>query len=407
MDNSLIRYLDQLTFDYTQLCQRDDKSVYGIASGKQCRKGKPISFNPNDLKLGAKPGLKQVRVKDKDKVKNIVAKAKAIGLNNKEIRQIKEEVKQELNAKRVKGKEALKLFAKKANQLAKEKRANTTKLDRSNLQLSEDPNTKFMIPNSPKGYDIEKDISKPGVTLGAGAMGKVNISNGPPPGIIKQGKIGQYEAEALARLQGTGVAPDFHGIKFTPPYNPLLVGFDYGGHVREQEGYLAMSKIEGKSIANSDLGSKSISERDAIERSLYQARKIIHQNGIAHNDMHSRNVYVKPDGTIGVIDFGLAQVGYKFALIEAMGSIGGGDWQFDKYYGWQNNLFITKSPSRTRFEDNRLKAKQYLESIGANWHYYNIPKGIRTPQSKVDASPLANLTDDQIKKTLDILYEGF
>ena len=148
----LIDYLDQLTFDYTQLCQRDNGSVYGIASGKQCRKGKPISFNPNDLKLGVKPGLKQVRVKDKDKVKNIVAKAKAIGLNNKEIRQIKEEVKQELNAKRVKGKEALKLFAKKANKLAKEKKANTTKPIKPDTPKPKPKSdtTKPVKPNTPK-----------------------------------------------------------------------------------------------------------------------------------------------------------------------------------------------------------------------------------------------------------------
>ena len=152
--SNITKSISQLIYDYTQLCQRDDKSIYGIASGKQCRKGKPISFNPNDLKLGVKPGLKQVRVKDKDKVKNIVAKAKAIGLNNKEIRQIKEEVKQELNAKRVKGKEALKLFAKKANQLAKEKRANTTK------PKPKPGTTKPIKPDTPKSKSKLKPSGK-------------------------------------------------------------------------------------------------------------------------------------------------------------------------------------------------------------------------------------------------------
>ena len=169
MKNSVKEYLDQFTFDYTQLCQRANGTVYGIASGKQCRQGKPISFNPNDLKLGAKPGLKQIRVKNKDKVKNIVAKAKAIGLNNKEIRQIKEEVKQELSAKRVRGKEALKLFAKKANKLAKEKKANTTKSKpkpkpdttkpvKPNTPKPKPDTTKSIKPDTPKS---EPDTTKP------------------------------------------------------------------------------------------------------------------------------------------------------------------------------------------------------------------------------------------------------
>lgn len=124
MTSNICKYLDQLTYDFRQLCQRPDGSIYGIASGKQCLKGKPISYNPNDKKLGVKQGLKQVRATSKDKVRDLVSKAKAIGLTNKEIRSIKEEVKVELNKKRVRGTEALKLFAKKANQLSKDKKKN-------------------------------------------------------------------------------------------------------------------------------------------------------------------------------------------------------------------------------------------------------------------------------------------
>jgi hypothetical protein len=116
---NIVNYLETLVWEYTQLCQRPDGSVYGIASGKQCRKGTPISYNPNLANSGRKKGLKQVEYISKDKVRNLVAKAKAIGLTNKEIRSIKEEVKVELNKKRVRGTEALKLFARKANALAK------------------------------------------------------------------------------------------------------------------------------------------------------------------------------------------------------------------------------------------------------------------------------------------------
>lgn len=111
---TIIDYLDQLSLEYTQLCQRRDGSIYGIESGLQCRKGTPISYNPNLAK--------QVREKEKDRLATIVIKAKAIGLTNKDIKTIGEEVKSELKIKNIRGQDALKLFAKKANQLSKNKR---------------------------------------------------------------------------------------------------------------------------------------------------------------------------------------------------------------------------------------------------------------------------------------------
>jgi hypothetical protein len=157
--NNICQYLDQLTWEFVQLCQRDNGTIYGIASGKQCRKGKPISYNPNDKKLGVKPGLKQIKVTNKDKVKNIVAKAKAIGLTNKEIRSIKEEVKVELNKKKVQGTEALKLFAKKANALAKSKKKdvkNSTNKDSKKLPGKD----KEVKKPSSKGKEVGKPKTK-------------------------------------------------------------------------------------------------------------------------------------------------------------------------------------------------------------------------------------------------------
>jgi len=157
--SNICQYLDQLTWEFVQLCQRNDGTIYGIASGKQCRKGKPVSYNPNDKKLKVKPGLKQVEVTNNDKVKNIVAKAKAIGLSNKEIRQIKDEVKVELNKKKVQGTEAFKLFAKKANALAKSKKKgdkNLTKKDNKKLPGKD----KEVKKPSSKGIEAEKPKTK-------------------------------------------------------------------------------------------------------------------------------------------------------------------------------------------------------------------------------------------------------
>jgi hypothetical protein len=73
-------------------------------------------------------------------------------------------------------------------------------------------------------------------------MGKVWDKKGPPPGILKGGQIGQYEAETIDRLKGTGVAPDFHGVKYSPDVSQT-VPKELGGHVKEAQGKLAMSKM--------------------------------------------------------------------------------------------------------------------------------------------------------------------
>ena len=74
--NSTIDYLDQLYLDYTQLCQRKDGSIYGIASGKMCIKGSPISYNPTNLEHN-KALLKQKIKRVKAIVRSLVSKAKS------------------------------------------------------------------------------------------------------------------------------------------------------------------------------------------------------------------------------------------------------------------------------------------------------------------------------------------
>ncbi len=445
-------YLDQLTLDYAQLCQRVNGSIYGIADGKQCKKGKPVSLSQaalikaqkakkNQPKI--KPGLKRVKVGKKDTTKAVVAKAKAIGLNNNEIRKIKEEVKIELNAKKVKGLDALKLFAKKANKLAKQKKEkelkpspvesvkNPTWLDAllnlmsigsASIEIQPESSlssqkssptsrslgikTRFFSPESPKGYNIQKDIDNPGSLLGGGAMGEVWNKKGPPPGVLKQGKLGQYEAEALGVLKGTGVAPDFHGVKYSSDF-PKTVRSSLGGHVKEVQGDLAMSKMEGKTLSSLGLKNKSSSEKEKVQRSYFATRKTIHQLGVAHNDMHSGNVFVKPDGSAGLVDFGLAQVGFKYALIEAMG-FSYGDWQSNYLHNPWSGVFDKSSKTYKTLLSNRQKALDYMkQNLGLDWDKnYEIPDEIRTPDSIINNSPLANLTDTEIQKILSILYEG-
>jgi hypothetical protein len=43
MNEGICKYLDELIWEYAQLCQRKDGSIYGIASGKQGIKENPLA----------------------------------------------------------------------------------------------------------------------------------------------------------------------------------------------------------------------------------------------------------------------------------------------------------------------------------------------------------------------------
>jgi len=376
----IVDYLDQLTFDYTQLCQRDNGSVYGIASGKQCRKGKPISTNPN---------IRQ-------ETKASFDRARSAGLSNTEIRKVWKDV----SGGKPPTKETLEAFDKRVKDVSK----SVGEAIKSKVELDSDPSTGFLVPRNSKNYDIDKDLPNLGDysrQLGYGEMGAVSTKDGPPPGVIKGGHLGQYEAEALARLSGTGLAPELHGVKFTNQFPPRTKDPGFEGHIENAYGAIAMGKMEGDPLARKIKPNTSVEERDAVQSSLFRSRKALHQEGIAHNDMHGFNTFVKPDGSVGFIDFGLSQVGYRFALIEAMGS----DWQFLRLHSQGPSSLRTDSPDFQKFVSNRSRAIDYMRNeLGVDWGK-NIR--IRTSEESLKSTPLGNLSDSQIKKVIDLLYEGF
>ena len=327
-------YLDQLTWEYTQLCQRNDGSIYGIADGLQCRKGKPIS--------------------------------------SKQLKQ-----------------------------------AITDKLTGTRRKVDEQ--TGFVTSPGLKGYDIEKQIGEiKGYDneVGYGEVAAVFRTSGPPPGVIKRGKIGQHEIESLGILKDTGIVPRIHGHTFSS--EPEVGVTRLGGHVKEAKGYLAMDEIKGKTAEMYLLarGGRTEKEKQDLQTQYFQARKAINQKGVAHNDLHAGNFIVKDDGSIGVIDFGLSQVGYKFALIEAMGLTTGEDTPSATLY--RGNYFSTQNPAFQRISENRMKVVDVLKNrYGIDWdNDENVPKKIRTTENLVNNSPLERLGEDEVKDLIDMLYEG-
>src|SRR5262245_52104467 len=100
--------------------------------------------------------------------------------------------------------------------------------------------------------------------------------------------------------------------------------------------YLVMELVEGATLAERILeGPIPLDEALTVARQIATALEEAHDKGITHRDLKPSNIKIKPDGTVKVLDFGLA----KFA---ETGPLKSGPYGHD---GLQPNL--TLSPTIT------------------------------------------------------------
>ena len=72
---------------------------------------------------------------------------------------------------------------------------------------------------------------------------------------------------------------------------------------------LVMELVEGPTLADRmSTGAIPIEEALPIARQIADALEAAHEQGIVHRDLKPANVKIRPDGTVKVLDFGLARV---------------------------------------------------------------------------------------------------
>ncbi len=107
------------------------------------------------------------------------------------------------------------------------------------------------------------------------------------------GRLAQFEREAklLASLNHPNIA--------------MIFGFEKSDGVR----FIAMELVEGQSLAERIEASGRIEVDEALEiaRRIALALEAAHEAGVIHRDLKPANVQVAPDGTVKVLDFGLAK----------------------------------------------------------------------------------------------------
>ena len=100
----------------------------------------------------------------------------------------------------------------------------------------------------------------------------------------------QREAEVLASLNHPNVA--------------AIYGLEESGGIRA----LVMELVEGQTLADRIAqGPIPVDEALPIAKQIAEALEAAHEQGIIHRDLKPANIKVRPDGTVKVLDFGLAK----------------------------------------------------------------------------------------------------
>jgi serine/threonine protein kinase/Tol biopolymer transport system component len=88
------------------------------------------------------------------------------------------------------------------------------------------------------------------------------------------------------------------------PHIAHIHGLDESGACRA----LVMELVEGEDLAQRLVrGAIPVPEALAIARQIAEALEAAHEQGIVHRDLKPANIKIRPDGTVKVLDFGLAK----------------------------------------------------------------------------------------------------
>ncbi len=144
--------------------------------------------------------------------------------------------------------------------------------------------------------------------IGAGGMGEVYRARDtrlnrdvalkilPDKFAADAGRVSRFrrEAQLLATLNHTNIA-QIHGLEETGPPS-------------EQTTAIVLELVDGPTLADRLVqGALTVDEATAIARQIADALESAHDCGVIHRDLKPANIKVREDGTVKVLDFGLAK----------------------------------------------------------------------------------------------------
>jgi serine/threonine protein kinase len=132
--------------------------------------------------------------------------------------------------------------------------------------------------------------------IGAGGMGEVYHARDP--------RVGRDVAIKVSGEQFTDRFEREVRAVATLNHSNIATLYDVGPNC------LVMELVEGPTLEDRiKQGAIPLEESLDIARQTADALEAAHEKGIVHRDLKPANIKIKPDGTVKVLDFGLAKVG--------------------------------------------------------------------------------------------------
>ena len=140
--------------------------------------------------------------------------------------------------------------------------------------------------------------------LGAGGMGEVYRARDSKLGRVVAFKVlpAEFASDIERMTRFAREAQDLASLN--DPNIAHIYGLEDSGGVRA----LVMELVEGATLAQRiQQGAIPIDEALGIAKQIASALEYAHEQGIVHRDLKPANVKVTPEGTVKVLDFGLAK----------------------------------------------------------------------------------------------------
>jgi serine/threonine protein kinase/tetratricopeptide (TPR) repeat protein len=193
--------------------------------------------------------------------------------------------------------------------------------------------------------------------LGAGGMGEVY-----------RARDARLDREVAIKVLAAGAAGDRRQMKRFEQearaagslnHPNILAVYDVGRH--EGAPYLVTELLEGETLR--ERMRRPIETRDAVDYALQAAYGLAaaHEKGIVHRDVKPENLFVRSDGFVKILDFGIAML--DATSIEARGSEDATLVNIETEPGAVVGTILYMSPEQVRGQ--RVDARSDLFSLGA------------------------------------------
>ena len=127
---------------------------------------------------------------------------------------------------------------------------------------------------------------------------------------------GQFDRKVAIKILRQELSSKNHIKRFSAERN-ILSGLEHpniarlydGGFTDDRRPYLVMEFVDGVPITSYCIDKKcSLDEKFDLFNQVCKAVEYAHRNLIVHRDLKPDNIFVKPDGTVEILDFGIAKI---------------------------------------------------------------------------------------------------